>query len=153
MVQILIRCLLLLISIQAIAADYDVVIANGHVIDPEINFDAIRYVGIPRGAISHISKQTLVGNKTIDAKGLVVAPGFIDVHSHTPTLLDQHVNLLDGITTQLDLEAGSFPVSFYGAHFRGGAQLNYGSSVGHFAMRMKVIEGVYPGRKLLCTAH
>ena len=87
MLRILIRCLLVLISIQAIAADYDVVIANGRVIDPETNFDAIRYVGIRRGAIGHISKQPLVGNKTIDAKGLVVAPGFIDVHSHTPTLL------------------------------------------------------------------
>jgi N-acyl-D-aspartate/D-glutamate deacylase len=154
MLRILIRCLLLLISIQAIAADYDVVIANGRVIDPETNFDAIRYVGIRRGAIGHISKQPLVGNKTIDAKGLVVAPGFIDVHSHTPTLLGQHVNLLDGITTQLDLEAGSFPVSFYGEHFRGGAQLNYGSSVGHFAVRMKVIEGIdmpyiFAGQKAL----
>lgn len=137
--QILIRCLLLLISIQAIAADYDVVIANGHVIDPETNLDAIRYVGIRRGAISHISEQPLAGNKTINAKGLVVAPGFIDVHSHTPTLLGQHINLLDGITTQLDLEAGSFPISFYGEHFRGGAQLDYGSSVGHFAVRMKVV--------------
>lgn len=78
---------MLLISIQAIAADYDLVIANGRVIDPETNLDAIRYVGIRRGAISHISKQTLVGNKTIDAKGLVVAPGFIDVHSHAPILL------------------------------------------------------------------
>ena len=139
LLQILIRCLLLLISIQAIAADYDVVIANGRVIDPETNLDAIRYVGIRRGAISSISKQPLVGNKTIDAKSLVVAPGFIDVHSHTPTLLGQHINLLDGITTQLDLEAGSFPISFYGEHFRSGAQLNYGSSVGHFAVGMKVV--------------
>ena len=78
---------MLLISIQAIAADYDVVIANGYVIDPETNLDAIRYVGIRRGAISHISKQPPVGNKTINAKDLVVAPGFIDVHSHAPILL------------------------------------------------------------------
>jgi len=78
---------LLLISIQANAADYDVVIANGRVIDLETNLDAIRYVGIRRGAISHISKQPLVGNTTIDAKDLVMAPGFIDVHSHTPILL------------------------------------------------------------------
>lgn len=87
MLQILIRCLLLLISIQAIAADYDLVIANGYVIDPETNLDAIRYVGIRPGAISHISKQPLAGNKAINAKDLVVAPGFIDVHSHTPILL------------------------------------------------------------------
>ncbi|MFT5334487.1 MAG: hypothetical protein ACI9GB_002398 [Halioglobus sp.] len=60
----------------------------------------------------------------------------------TPTLLGQHMNLLDGVTTALDLEAGAFPVAFYGEHFRGGAALNYGSSVGHFAIRIKVIEGV-----------
>ena len=142
MLPTVLRTLLLLISTQLFAADYDVVIANGRVIDPETNLDAIRYVGIRRGAISTISEQPLVGTKTIDAKGLVVAPGFIDVHSHTPTLLGQHVNLLDGITTQLDLEAGSFPVSLYGEHFQGGAQINYGSSVGHFAVRMKVIEGI-----------
>ena len=51
------------------------------------------------------------------------------------------MNLLDGVTTQLDLEAGAFPVSFYGEHYHGGAQLNYGASVGHFAIRIKVIEG------------
>jgi N-acyl-D-aspartate/D-glutamate deacylase len=52
------------------------------------------------------------------------------------------MNLLDGVTTQLDLEAGAFPINFYGEHYQGGAQLNYGSSVGHFAIRTKVIEGV-----------
>ena len=106
MLPTVLRTLLLLISTQLFAADYDVVIANGRVIDPETNLDGIRHVGIRSGAISTISEQPLVGTKTIDAKGLVVAPGFIDVHSHTPTLLGQHVNLLDGITTQLDLEAG-----------------------------------------------
>jgi len=123
-------------------AEYDLVIANGRVIDPETQLDAQRYVGINGGSIAKISKQALIGKKTIDASGLVVAPGFIDMHSHTPTLLGQHMNLLDGITTQLDLEAGSFPISFYGEHYQGGAQLNYGSSVGHFAIRIKVIEGV-----------
>ena len=142
MLPTILRTLLLLISTQLFAADYDVVIANGRVIDPETNLDAIRHIGIRRGAISTISEQPLVGNSRIDAQGLVVAPGFIDVHSHTPTLLGQHANLLDGITTQLDLEAGSFPVSLYGEHFQGGAQINYGSSVGHFAVRMKVIEGI-----------
>jgi N-acyl-D-aspartate/D-glutamate deacylase len=44
-------------------------------------------VGVRRGAISHISKQPLAGNEVINTKDLVVAPGFIDVHSHTPILL------------------------------------------------------------------
>ncbi len=122
------------------AAEFDTVISNGRVIDPETKLDAIRHIGIKNGTIVAISQKPLTAKQAIDAKGLVVAPGFIDVHSHTPTLLGQHMNLLDGVTTQLDLEAGAYPISFYGEHYQGGAQLHYGSSVGHFAIRIKVIE-------------
>jgi N-acyl-D-aspartate/D-glutamate deacylase len=133
-------------------ADYDLVISGGRVIDPETQLDALRHVGIRGGAIAAVSEEPLAGKTTIDAAGLVVAPGFIDLHSHTPTLLGQHMNLLDGVTTQLDLEAGAFPISFYGEHFTGGAQLNYGASVGHYAVRIKVMEGIdqpyiFMGRK------
>ncbi|MDB3966597.1 amidohydrolase family protein [Porticoccaceae bacterium] len=155
----LLGLMVLLLSITGCSNDsqYDLVIANGRVIDPETELDAIRHIGINNGTISEISLQPLQGQQTIDATGLVVAPGFIDVHSHTPTLLGQQVNLLDGITTQLDLEAGSFPVSFYGEHFAGGAQINYGSSVGHWAVRTKVIEGIdmpyiFSGNKVLTMA-
>ncbi|MDG1163741.1 MAG: amidohydrolase family protein [Porticoccaceae bacterium] len=162
MVRILNRFLVFLFLLVVIIScsndpKYELVIAHGRVIDPETKLDGIRYVGINTGTISQISKRPLRGLKTIDASGLVVAPGFIDVHSHTPTLLGQHVNLLDGVTTQLDLEAGSFPVSFYGEHFRDGAQINYGSSVGHWAVRTKVIEGIdmpyiFSGNKVLTMA-
>lgn len=121
---------------------YDLVIANGRVIDPETGFDAKAYVGIIDGSIKRISLQSLSATEVVDASGLVVAPGFIDVHSHSPTLLGQRVNLLDGITTQLDLEAGGYPVDFYGEHFSAGAQINYGASVGHWAVRTKVMEGI-----------
>ena len=120
---------------------FDVVIENGRVIDPETGLDAIRHLGINKGTIVAISENELAGAQIIDASGLVVAPGFIDIHSHSPSLLGQHFNLLDGVTTQLDTEAGAYPVQFYGEHFLGGAQLNYGSSVGHFAIRIKVMEG------------
>ncbi len=124
------------------AQTYDLVIANGRVIDPETQLDDIRHVGINKGTIVEVSNSKLSGKQVVDARGLVVAPGFIDVHSHSPTLLGQHMNVLDGITTQLDLEAGAFPVDFYGEHYQGGAQINYGASVGHFAIRTKVMEGV-----------
>lgn len=133
---------LALLPLAAFAADYDLVISNGRVIDPETKLDKQLNVGIRAGSIVEVSAEPLIGRQTIDAAGQVVAPGFIDVHSHTPTLLGQHMNLLDGVTTQLDLEAGAFPVTFYGEHYHGGAQLNYGSSVGHFAIRMKVIDGI-----------
>jgi len=115
-IQTVLGLLALLLVISSCSQDvqYDLVIANGRVIDPETQLDAIRHLGISDGSIRQISQQPLQGHKAIDASGLVVAPGFIDIHSHTPTLLGQKVNLLDGITTQLDLEAVSFPVSFYG---------------------------------------
>ena len=138
-------------------SSYDLVIANGRVIDPQTQLDAVRHLGINGGTISEISQQPLQGTNVIDASGLVVAPGFIDVHTHSPTLLGQQSNLLDGVTTQLDLEAGAFPVSFYGEHFRDAAQINYGSSVGHWAVRTKVIEGIdmpyiFAGNKVLTMA-
>ena len=128
--------------LSANAAGFDTVILNGRVIDPETNTDQVLNIGISQGQIRYLAEDPITGKTTIDAKNKVVAPGFIDVHSHTPTLLGQHASLLDGITTQLDLEAGAYPISFYGEHYRAGAQLNYGASVGHFAIRMKVIEGV-----------
>jgi len=50
--------------------------------DPESGLDAVRSVGIRGGKIAAISTSPLAGKQTIDAKGLVVAPGFIDLHEH-----------------------------------------------------------------------
>lgn len=120
---------------------YDTVIIGGRVMDPETLTDRLTNVGIRKGQIARITDDVIKGKSTIDATGLVVAPGFIDIHSHTPTRLGEHLSVLDGITTQLDLEAGSYPPTSYGYQYRGGAQLHYGSSVGHFAIRGLVMEG------------
>ena len=114
---------------------------NGRVMDPETQTDRVANVGIRQGQIARITSDNIKGKQLIDAQGLVVAPGFIDIHSHTPTRLGEHLSVLDGITTQLDLEAGSYPPTSYGYQYRGGAQLHYGSSVGHFAIRGLVMEG------------
>ena len=131
---------------QIITSDvFDTVIEGGRVMDPETNFDGIANIGIRRGKITHISTERLKANRIIDARGLVVSPGFIDIHSHTPTRLGEHLSVLDGITTQLDLEAGSYPPTDYGYQYKAGAQLHYGSSVGHFAIRGLVMDNSTQG--------
>lgn len=136
-------CLVLLIGMGSLtsAQTFDLVIANGRVIDPETSLDAVRHVGVRQGAIIAISEVALSGTQVLDASGQIVAPGFIDIHSHSPSRLGSAIQVLDGVTTQLDLEAGAFPVSAYGEHFAGGTPINFGASVAHFAVRTKVIEG------------
>src|SRR5262245_48178745 len=63
---------------SAFAQSYDVVISGGRVMDPETGLDAVRNVAIADGKIARISAEKLQARRTIDAKGLVVAPGFID---------------------------------------------------------------------------
>ncbi len=142
-VGFLAMCLFLLIGTggPASAQTFDLVIANGRVIDPETELDAVRHIGIRDGVIAAVSEVNLVGAEELDAQGLVVAPGFIDIHSHSPSRLGGAIQVLDGVTTQLDLEAGAFPVTAYGEHFAGGTPIHFGASVAHFAVRTKVIEG------------
>ncbi len=136
----------LLLSVLVMACDpseetFDLVIKNGRVMDPETQLDAVRTVAVQDGAIVMVTDMELTGAQTIDAAGMVVAPGFIDIHSHSPSKLGAKFQVLDGVTTQLDLEAGAFPVTAYGHEFADGAPLNFGSSVSHLAVRTKVIEG------------
>jgi N-acyl-D-glutamate deacylase len=64
------------------AQTYDVVLHRGHLMDPESGLDAIRDVGITGSRITAISTARLQGRVEVDAAGLVVAPGFIDLHQH-----------------------------------------------------------------------
>ena len=121
-------------------ATYSLVINNGRVIDPETGLDAVRHLGIRDGRIVVVSESSLVGEHAIDARGRVVAPGFIDIHSHSLTPLGQIRNVLDGVTTQLEMEAGALPAAAAGDSVREHPIINYGASVGHFAARIQVIE-------------
>ena len=124
--------------------EYDLVIANGRVIDPETKLDAIRNVGVIGGRIESVTDQPLEGKETIDAKGHVVAPGFIDLHSHGQDPYAFKLYLRDGVTTALELEIGAFPVQDYYDAFRGKAQANYGVSVSHVGARLAVLDNVDP---------
>ena len=87
--------------------EFDVVILNGRVMDPETNFDGIRNVGVKDGKIAIITEAEIAGKETINAEGHVVAPGFIDTHQHATDQFSRKVNLRDGLTTQMDFEAGA----------------------------------------------
>src|SRR5215469_15860832 len=94
-------------SVLAQQARYDVVVANGRVIDPESRLDATRFIGIRNGKIEAISSTPLNGKTTLDATGLVVAPGFIDLHAHGQDDENYRIFALDGVTTALELEVGT----------------------------------------------
>jgi N-acyl-D-aspartate/D-glutamate deacylase len=118
---------------------YDVVIVNGRVMDPESGLDGARNVGISGGKIRAISTNPLQGRKTIDAKGLVVAPGFIDLHEHGQEPKNYQFQAHDGVTTSLELEAGTADVAGWYAAREGKSLINYGVSIGHIPVRMKVM--------------
>ena len=115
---------------------YDLVILNGRVIDPETKSDAIRNVGIVGGAIKIITENKIVGKRTIDASGLVVAPGFIDLHQHGQNPENNSLKAMDGVTTSLELEIGTGDVDRWYSEREGKSLINFGVSVGHIAARM-----------------
>ena len=123
---------------------YDLVLNGGLVIDPESGLDAIRNVGIVGASVAAISTEPMQGSTTIDASGLVVSPGFINVHSHSWTPLGQEFELRDGVTTALELEAGAYPITKFGTHapiaIAGNARINFGASVGHAWVRSAILE-------------
>jgi N-acyl-D-aspartate/D-glutamate deacylase len=121
---------------------YDLVINSGRVIDPESGLDAERNVGIIEGRIAVISTEALTGRESVDATGLVVAPGFIDLHTHSPTPLGQHYQLHDGVTTALELEAGAYPIGDFAVAIRGNAPIHYGASIGFGSIRIETKMGI-----------
>src|SRR5260370_97306 len=118
---------------------YDLVIADGRVMDPESGLDAIRNLGIRTGKIAVISSGALQGKQTIDAKGLVVAPGFIDLHQHGQDAENYAAKAADGVTTALELEVGVADVDRWYSEREGKALINFGASAGHIAVRMVVM--------------
>jgi N-acyl-D-aspartate/D-glutamate deacylase len=112
-------------------ARYDVVIHGGRVLDPETSLDAVRDVGIRGNQIAAISEQPLTGARVINAAGLVIAPGFIDLHQHDQTAAGYRLKAMDGVTTALELEIGPPDVHKFLDARRNGALINYGTSASH----------------------
>jgi N-acyl-D-aspartate/D-glutamate deacylase len=127
--------LLLLAATISAAQQYDVVIEGGRVMDPETGFDGVRNVGVREGKIARISSDPLKGNRVLHAEGLVVAPGFIDLHQHGQDMESQRVKALDGVTTALELEIGAPDVAAFLKDKQGASLIHYGTAASHAAAR------------------
>jgi dihydroorotase len=124
-------CLLVLVNQQQALgqAVYDIVLIGGRVIDPETKLDALRNIGIRDGRIAEISSAPLKGRETIDVSGLVISPGFIDLHVHGRSNVEQEYQVHDGVTTALELEWGVEYLKEWYAGRTGKALINFGASV------------------------
>ena len=131
------------------AQQYELVLEGGRVMDPETGLDAVRNVGIRDGKIVRISSEALGGHRVIHASGLVVAPGFIDLHQHGQELESQRVKALDGVTTALELEIGAPDVAQFLKAKEGHSLIHYGTSASHVAARALVFGAPLPPGEIL----
>ena len=120
--------------------EFDIVLANGRVMDPESNLDAVRHIGVRAGKIAAVSARPLRGRTVVDVKGLVVAPGFIDLHSHGQDDENYRYKARDGVTTALEMEVGVSPVAAWYAQRDGKSLINFGATVGHIPAKMAVMK-------------
>jgi dihydroorotase len=113
--------LALLFSTTLLAQDYAIVIKGGHVIDPKNNIDAVMDVAVNDGKIALVAKNIdgKKAKKVVNAKGMYVTPGLIDIHTHdfygnepdhqysngTLAILPDGFTFRNGVTTVVD--AGS----------------------------------------------
>lgn len=130
------------------AADkYEIVIRGGRVMDPESGLDGVRDVAIADGKIIAISEKPLAGGDVvIDAAGLVVAPGFIDLHQHAQDDDSLRLKVRDGVTAAMELEIGTDDVEqwYRQRDERAKSLIHFGVSIGHVKVRMRVM-GDFPG--------
>ncbi len=138
------------LSTAAVSAQqYDLVLEGGRVMDPETGMDAIRNVGIRDGKIVRISSEALSGRRVVHAGGLVVAPGFIDLHQHSQGIASQRVKALDGVTTALELEIGAPDVDQFLKLKEGHSLIHYGTSASQVAARSLVFGVPLPDGDIL----
>ena len=123
----------------------DIALNHGRVIDPETGLDAIRHLGITDGEITQVSETPLEAVRIIDVSGHIVAPGFIDTHTHgAVTPHGGKLSLRNGVTTAMDLEAGAMNIARWYDERDGKWQLNYGTTVSQEFARAVVLDGFDP---------
>jgi dihydroorotase len=133
-------CLCLAYTLTVSAQDpFDLVVAGGRVIDPESGLDAVRHLGIRGDRIAAISEGMLTGRETLEAAGLVVAPGFIDLHRHAHGDNAYRYAARDGVTSVFEIEIGSADVDGWYRALGPARLINFGVGAGHIPARMLVL--------------
>jgi N-acyl-D-aspartate/D-glutamate deacylase len=135
--RVLIPVVIALAAVSAAASEpFDIVLKGGRVMDPETGLDGIRDVGVRADRIAAVSPEPLAGRRVIDVRGLVVAPGFIDLHQHQQDVQTYRLKALDGVTTALELETGVPDIGRFLDVRRGKTLINYGATASHEAARV-----------------
>lgn len=128
------------------------VINGGYLIDPTNRISSKLNIAIQNGKIVEISKEELQGDTIIDAKGLIVSPGFIDCHIHEDSYNEEKdrfdISIFEcmlnmGVTTAIGGNCGIGPYDIPGyieAVERLGIPINLGMLVPHDILRK--IEGI-----------
>lgn len=134
---------------------YDILIRNGTVVDFENNEKIIADVGIKDGKILDVGRCTESGKMVIDAEGLVVSPGFIDIHMHEEVIGNTpdgdnydiaNKMLRMGVTTAVGGNCGNNRQAtdeFFHFIDKNGSPINYLLYTGHNYLRAKVGVGIY----------
>ena len=118
------------------------VISGGRVVDPASGMDGVADIAIIDGTIAAVGTNLGGAARVIDAAGLVVAPGFIDLHAHGQSIPADRMQAFDGVTTTLDLEAGVMPVAaWYRRQAAQGRILNYGAATNWAFARIGAMTG------------
>src|SRR5215831_9678796 len=141
------RFALILIALPLLAADYDVLIRNARVVDGSGNPWFRSDIAVKDGKIAGVGKlANATAARTIDARERVVAPGFIDAHTHVEGNVERNPRadnfLLDGVTTVITGNCGSSELNltaWFDKLEKLGLGINVASLVGHNSVRREVM--------------
>ena len=130
------------LSIMAIgwSQTYDLAITGGRVLDPANLIDDVLNIAISNGQIVKVTRKPVKANQVIDASGLVVAPGFIDILAGYPNRDESAIfKVTDGVTSIVSMHGGPVDVKkWYREIEEQGSYIHYGTTVGHGSLRQAV---------------
>ncbi len=129
----------LLATVSGLSAQQqgDLAIVGGRVVDPASGVDRVQNVLISGDRIIAITDGAVEARRVIDASGLVVTPGFVDILARIPTAREpQRYKVMDGVTTVISMHGGPVNIDgWYDEFDEEGSLVNYGTTVGHSAIR------------------